>query len=90
MGVLGLLWFASIPGRLRRASSETVRIPDLEDEAQTRPAPRRISIEVRNITLEEQVVDLTTVEAEAPAAPASSNGATGHEAEVLPSVEPRS
>jgi MFS family permease len=94
VGVIGLLWFASIPGRVREGPATTIRIPDLEPEVGAEPlevetvgveilgppvvhdgavgsaAPERTVVVVRNITPDEDLIDLTSIQ-------------------VLPSTEPR-
>jgi MFS family permease len=103
VGVLGLLWFATVPGRLR--SAPAIRIPDLEAQASADAetlvvVPERTVVEVRYITPDEEVVDLTGIDALAQ--PARRNGSTPHpggpehvdvgrvpEPEMLPSSDPR-
>jgi MFS family permease len=86
VGVIGLLWFASIPGRVRAAPATTIRIPDLEHGSAAEPlevetvgvdvlgpvsatdglvrptAPERTVVEVRNITPDEDLIDLTSLQ----------------------------
>ncbi len=100
VGVLGLLWFASIPGRVRTAPATAIRIPDLE-APEVAPAPERTVVEVRNITPDAELVDLTAVEIVA-LGPSGNGSGAGHddhdpefaeelvsEPRVLPSTDPR-
>jgi hypothetical protein len=103
VGVLGLLWFATVPARVRSAPS-AITIPDLEPQAAADAedpvaVPERTVVAVRYITPDEEVVDLTVIE---PAPAARRNGSTPHpeaagpadagpvqEPEMLPSSDPR-
>jgi MFS family permease len=107
VGVLGLLWFASIPGRVRAAPATTIRIPDLKAPAASasEPAParepERTVVEVRNITPDGELVDLTRVEVVVPEPSGNGSGAAhdpqvaepaeerADEPRMLPSIDPR-
>jgi MFS family permease len=91
VGVLGLLWFATVPGRTRTAPTTTVRIPDLESEPPPAVAevpvavPERTVVVLRNITPGDEVVDLTGVEMPTPAM--HRNGSTPHPEPAADSAE---
>jgi MFS family permease len=105
VGVLGLLWFATVPGRVRSAPAPAIRIPDLEPGATGGievpiVLPERTVVEVRNITPDEQVVDLTGIELIAlarhrngsspdPEPADHEDAARVQEPEMLPSSDPR-
>jgi len=104
VGVLGLLWFATIPPRTRAAPAATIHLPDLEAEGPdvvVVPPAERAVVQVRNIT-PDPVVDLTSIDPTR--AGVSGNGSAhpgeaddrdaGHPSapeapEMLPSPEPR-